>query len=306
MINILRNRYLYVAAGLLLTAASCSIDESPDDNKTDDICGRYVDYLHVSYGSRAGDSDTQDGYLDSDIFNDSFEATLKRLEVVKLYFSQLSPSKIPFGEVPDLVENKNLYHYNYGRRDIYPNPNWDDGYDFFPVEKSDMLDWDVVKQEGPIGNGFQFFALYNPYDNELHEFKVHEDQSSLENLLWSNVLGAYHSTSSIYTRLRFNLFHLMVYVRVKLYVPVFKYQNDDSGEAEAPSGFPADALQYATINQVYNQYSINWYADRSSDSEAPLTQADQTQPSIDIKMYKHPYPDGSSTPAIKTINVRDY
>lgn len=306
MMNILNKKYLYGAAVLLL-AISCSTKDAPNDN-AEEQCGRYVDYMHVSYGTRAdGDTENQeDQYLASDIFNDTFEGTLERLGAVTLYFSQLSPAKIPFEPVPDSVANKNLYHYNYGRRDIYPNPNWDEGYDFFPAAKEDMLDWDFVKQEGPIGNGFQFFALYYPYDNQMHDFKVSENQSDLDSLLWSNVLGAYHSTSSIYTRLRFNLFHLMVYMKVTLYVPVFKYQDSNTGDSQAPSGFPADALQKAVLNQVYHTYNINWYADRSSDSEAPLTQADQTKYPIDIQMYMHPFPDGSSTPPIKTISVKEY
>lgn len=204
----------------------------------------------------------------------------------------------------------NLYHYTYGHRPIYPNPDWDEGYNFFPTDPKDMINWETVRAFGPYGNGYALCALYLPFSNDFSDFnyEVKSDQSTLENLKRSNILGAKHTTSSLFSRLQFQLYHLMVYLKVKVYVPVFKDGDPDArDEKDQPSGYSADALEGAEIINVYNKYTINW---KTRGSEyAPLTTADVSDENnmvASLKMYRHPFPDNGTIPAITSIKVSEF
>lgn len=334
MISLKNNKLNILFLSGLLSLASCS--EHSSDDVSDEYV-RYMDYIPVSMATRAtGDGDMYQDVspYEDDLLDDAFKD-----KISVLYLSQLARGLTPF----DYFENQaddgdtdssdptdpsdptdtsdpsdpsdpsqpsgpnlnNVYQYTFEKREKYPNPTWDDQFNFFPQNENDMVDWEVVRSNGSYGNGFTLYGLYFPHSQNYH-LEVKQDQSTLENLQISNILGAYHSTSSLYTRLRFRLFHLMVYLKVNVYIPVFKTEVDDNGENKI-SGFAADALQSVELMNAYPKFSINWTADRSSDTEAPLTTlrvAEEEKP-VDIKMYKQ-YPAGDAMPEKAQIPMSSY
>lgn len=218
-----------------------------------------------------------------------------------LYISQYGDNIM---EDPFSDESSNLYKYKYSKKNpLYPDADWEQGYNFFPINSDNMIDWEVVRANGPHLNGFWFFALHYPYDNQMR-FSVEKDQSTFESLQKSDVLGAYHSTSSLYTRLRFKLYHLMIYLKVTLYVPVFKIEEDINGDQNL-SGFYADANKSVKLLNVHPNFKIEWNAKRGLD-EAPLTQAITTGETCDIPLYLHPYDNGENNPPKKTIKINEF
>ena len=330
-LNIKKLNILFVSAIVCLSACN--------DNSSEEISDEYVrkmDFLPVSLATRSpGDGDEYQGVspYEDDILDDAFVAG----ESV-LYISQLARGMTPFSYLETLgddddtddgdgdssdpsdgsgqdsgddtndddeVNLTNVYKYTYEERDKYPNPNWETEFNFFPQKAIDMVDWEVIRSNGSYGNGFTLFGLYFPHSQKLR-YEVESDQSTLENLQVSNVLGAYHSTSSLYTRLRFRLFHLMVYLKVNVFIPVFQTNVDDLGNSSI-SGFAADALQNVELMNVYPKFSINWTADRSSDTEAPLTEIvslDETP--VNINMYRHPFPNDGTLPQKIQIPISSY
>ena len=212
------------------------------------------------------------------IIIDSFE------EGSKLYFSQMGPNESQAPNFTYLSEDASPYLYIYEYKEN-KNADWSKEYNFSFQEGRKPLDWATVKNVGSVGNVFSMYAMYFPIDNEVR-FKVEENQYDKKNFMKSDIMGAYHATSSLYTRLRFRLFHLMVYLKVTLYVPV--YAGDDTDGDMKYSGFDSNALQEASVINACRGFTIDWRASRSSDTEAPLTQADQQQKE-NIIMYRHPY-----------------
>ena len=286
--------YSKTFALMLPLAALFSCDNAGDGEgiKQEDYV-KTMDYIPVALGTGLTcDNTTRVGeeVVEEDILDEGFKK-----DVSVLYISQLARGLVPFANFSNKKDG-NIYQYVYDERPKYADADWDTGFNFFPKDEDDMVDWDMILKNGAYGNGFTMFGLYFPHSQQL-TYQVKTDQSTLENLQTSNVLGAYHSTSSLYTRLRFRLFHLMVYLKVNLYVPVFQTGTDDQGRPTV-SGFAADALQNAELLNIYPSFAITWTADRSSDTEAPLTAytvAEEEQP-VNIPMYMHPFPDGSSMP----------
>ena len=197
-----------------------------------------------------------------------------------------------------------LYVYEYSAN---PNANWNEGYNF--KHKSDKWDfnWQNVLNIGPDGNAFKFFGFHYPVDNVI-KWDVQRDQRGVstdpyntDNFLKSDILGAYHATSSLYTRMRFRLFHLMTYLKVTLYVPTYKGTADDANNLQY-YGFNANAVDGGLMLNAYSSFTIDWAAAKSSDSEAPLVQIPSNARKDNIVMYMHQVT--SSDPF--SINVRDY
>ena len=122
-----------------------------------------------------------------------------------------------------------------------------------------------------------------------------EDQSTVEALKKSDILGAYHSTPAIFSRIRFRLFHLMTYVRIRLYVPV--YDNVKN------TGYRDGSLLYATLDNVTPDFAIDWNVSRSSDEQGPVVSP--LSGDGQIKMFLHPLPDGQEHEKT-TIKYKDY
>ena len=213
-----------------------------------------------------------------------------------LYVSQMGTTAEPNFD-PSIVEGENnlsnLYIYEW-----YYNPaaTWEDDYNFRPGTRP-PLKWAEVLARGSVGNAFSLYAMYFPVDHKIR-FDVETDQSTEDNVRKSDIMGAYHATSALYSRLRFRLYHLMVYLKVKLYVPV--YQDDEDGNGY--SGFEADAFQSALLRNAITDFGVEWRANRSSDTDAPLVMQRDVPTRSDIVMYSYP----DLEPAVTDITVSDY
>lgn len=186
--------------------------------------------------------------------------------------------------------------------DPWSDPN---SYNFGAAVEDDPLEWNKIGEKGSWNGGFALFSLYFPLENQLRQkdggdgtihYSVMKDQSIKDNLIKSDILGGYHSTSTLFSRIRFRMFHLMTYLRIRLYVPVYDEDED--------TGYRDGALQYATINNVNPDFAIEWNAIRSSDTEGP--KVSPVEGSDEIKMYQHPIPDGLTSYPITEINYRDF
>ena len=97
-------------------------------------------------------------------------------------------------------------------------------------------------------------------------------------------MGAYHATSSAYTRMRFRLFHLMVYLHVRLYVP--EYREEVNNDNYSYSGFDARAVEGAYILNAKTGFYIEWRTNRTSDTMAPLTTASGDKETIKVLAHE--------------------
>ena len=214
----------------------------------------------------------------TDILNDNFVE-----DYSLIYISQRGPDNVePAFDNPD---SDNLYTYSY-----YENPaaTWESGYNFAPFGDKE-LDWKNIEDIGMIGNGYIFFSMYFPEDNKIRFF-VESDQSDLKNLRRSNVLGALHTTDKIDSRLRFKFYHLMAFLNVTLYVPVF----DESDN----SGFLENALDKGTVLNINPNFSIDYSIVDGAD-QSLMVGLDGNNRS-DVEMFIH---EGSES---TTINVAEF
>ena len=277
-------KYWFVAI-LPLMFFSCAdkdtISEGGEEDRLD-----IVNEITVSKGTRAYDTtgDESDNILTEE--NKFGDGSI-------LYVSQLGTTgsiNFPSGYNKESRVESNLYSYKW-----YDNPKagWSSEYNFEPLKPEHVIKWENVKNMGNVGNAFSLYAMYFPVDQKIR-FNVESDQTGgneqpgddpydTKNFLKSDIMGAYHATSSLYTRLRFRLFHLMVYLKVTLYVPVYDSKLNNS-QAEY-SGYDYGAMQDAHVLNANTEFSIEWRANRSSDTEAPLTQP--TGEKRNIKMYRH-------------------
>ena len=219
-----------------------------------------------------------------------------------LYVSQRTRLEQPFKPSSDGTTNVYTYIF-YDNK----NANWDEGYNFAAYTDEDFkdlpadenpnaLNWDDVGRKGSVGNGFALYALYYPgreygIEDDYNVRSVKENQSSFADLMSSDIMGAYHSTSALYSRVRFRLYHMMVYVKVNLYVPVYKPTRKDEKESEVYSGYTQSSLTEAQVTGVCPKFTIDWAASISSDAASPAVNLDPMNPTQehlkDIKMYSH-------------------
>lgn len=275
----MRNSSLLIL--IMIVLASCSSDSKVEPGGD---AGGYDEIISVSCQPRkaaVGIDDEESGTDAESIIIDGFDVNSR------LYFSQMGNSTPPNFDNQDPDAFPYLYIYGY-----YPNTEatWEKDYNFKAVTGRQSFDWDLVKALGSVGNAFSFYAFYFPVDNRIR-FNVERDQTggpqdqySKENFMKSDIMGAYHATSSLYTRMRFNLWHLMTYLKVTVYVPVFKNEQDNDGNVSI-SGFGPGAMLGAYVYDAYSEFDIEWYANRSSDTQAPAVQAKGSKGNI--KMYAH-------------------
>lgn len=167
------------------------------------------------------------------------------------------------------LPNPNLYKYVY-----YSNPeaDWDAGYNFMPYGNYE-LNWDAMLAN-PLNGEYSLGALYYPVEYEVME-SVETDQSKRENVLRSNILGAWHRTNIPRDRLRFRFYHLMAALRVTLLIPAW--------EPEGNSGFGENAAASGTTLNVKKDFIIDWPIQDSEYSPVPQLKPDAV--STDITMY---------------------
>lgn len=296
----MRTSVFYIVAILLVSmVTSCSDSEPTQEPETP--TGAILNSIYVtSEGPTApyelGDDDDENSQ--PIIINDFDENSL-------LYFSQMSQSESPNFTVKDESANSYLYIYKYNKNQA---ASWESGENFSNAYSNRFsFDWDLVKEVGPNGNAFKFFAFYFPVDNDIR-WAVETDQTGgpgspydKNNFMKSDIMGAYHATSAIFTRMRFRLFHLMTYLKVTLYVPVYKDDISDPDKMSY-SGYNAGSLKGGYILNAYKDFSIEWSAAKSSDTEPPLVQIPKDAQKSNIKMYAHQ----SDETKIKTISVKPY
>ena len=284
----LRKYWKFLSLPALLLAGACG-DTEETRNPSDDTDLEVIKVSRLSRAEAPGMEDLAVGEAEAIVKNEFNPDDI-------LYISQMGSSVDPsFNEGAS-----NLYTYQYYKND---EASWDEGFNF-KVFGNNPLRWSAVRELGSAGNAFAFYGMFFP-GNEV-AFNVKTDQTGAPedpynpiNFNNSDILGAYHATSALYTRLRFNLFHLMVYLKVTIYVPDF---TDDYNPEEdfQYSGFKEGAMKAAYMLNTDTSFAIEWRAERSSDTEAPLTQNNGTK--TNIKMYMHE-PDEE---IIKDFKVSDY
>lgn len=188
-----------------------------------------------------------------------------------IYISQMGTTLDPSFE----AGSTNMYQYSWYENE---EAEWDYEYNF--SADPSPLSWSVISSNGQVGNAFSLYGMFFPQGNSIR-FNVEKDQTQLENFLVSDVMGAYHATPSLFTRLRFRFFHLMVYLRVTLFVPVLEFADDEY------TGYDENALLTAYMVNPVTNFSINWRANRSSDTEAPLVSDPVSKDYGNIYMYQH-------------------
>lgn len=260
----------------------------------------------------------------------------------KIYISQLGATTTPNFPSNYTLATKNFYAYQHYKN---PDANWDNGYNFTLAENSNPIDWSIIKGYGSVGNSFALYALYFPSGNvstsvndaNPNVYAVTEWQNNRtdESILYFDIMGAYHTFSSLYSRLRFRMYHLMTCVRLTLLLPVEEVtKNGTTGFAEnafhttrhqtttevrnfIPGAFLGASYEHAGGNfrNVSRMWRIDYNANRSSDREGPLVETIKISnnlglaPNANICMYPHNDEDDESPDAgfkMATINPKEF
>ena len=297
---------LTVAAACLLWSCADGRDEVPSEPDGAEGAKSYVAGISASIATRVGEDggdggDESGGSGSSDDVGSLIPYQLAFDGNTILQVSQQAPNIYPF------LTPEATYDFKYKTDYVEHEGAWDDedSYNFAPHENDEPLEWNKIASLGSVGNGFAMYCMYFPDENRLRNkvndagavnYYVMEDQSTLENLKKSDILGAYHSTPEIFTRIRFRLFHLMTYFRIRLYVPVY----DDTKN----TGYRDGSLLYATLDNVTPDFAIDWNVNINSDTAGPFVSplsGDGT-----IKMYQHPLPDNQTEYPITKIMYSRY
>lgn len=274
----MKNKILYIIIlflGTIIFFGSCSNSNATDPEFQNDESIGLVSFTRAPRYSAADlDENSTDIITQSDFSSGSV-----------IYISQLGTVLDPNF---NMDATSNLYKYQWYENE---EADWDNEYNFKP--QGAPIYWNDIKANGQVGNSFSLYGMYYPVGQTIR-YDVETDQTNLNNFLISDIMGAYHS-SALYTRLRFRFFHLMVYLHVTLYVPVYEIKGDET------TGYDADALLTAYVVNPMTNFNINWRALRSSDTEAPLVQNAPSPVRKDIAMYQHPGND-----EITEISVRNF
>lgn len=286
--------YKYLIILLFLQLLSCSQKEELSGEEN--IVGEEVAHVSISRQPRKAapgidellPGETAAIVIDNSIFNENSI----------LYISQMGPTDNENPNFTNLAEDAVPYLYQYkfmGDNDA----TWDENYNFEKVTGRFPISWPTVKSIGSVGNSFSFYAMYFPVTetpgySSTQGFSVAADQTGGEdnpydnsNFIKSDILGAYHSTSALYTRMRFRLFHLMSYLKITLYVPVYESHLDEAGEM-SQSGFEPGALQWGYMLNTIQNFDIEWRANRSSDTESPKVNPGNMRSNIKMYMEEPP------------------
>ena len=273
-------QYYYIFFLLFILISGCNSSDK-DINDTEDVLAVTESHFSVNIRSR-DDSNNSVNILEDDFIP----------EISQLFISQMGTMINPSF---NSSETTNLYQYTYYNNS---DASWNAGTNFKP-NKDKAVNWNDIKNRGLVGNVYSLYAMYFPYGNSIisdgnNGFSVQTDQSTLDNLRKSNILGAYHATSSLFTPLKFRLFHLTVYLQVNVFLPAFD-PNDNTG-------FKENALQDAFVLNVNPNYIIEWRALRASDIEAPLVVLNNSEDTSNIRMYSHIAPGNSPDRAKLKMN----
>lgn len=218
-----------------------------------------------------------------------------------IFVSQQTSQTAPFRTIDA------IYPYQY-KPDYESTGNkeddwYDEVYNFTPLSEN-PLEWFKIGNTGSYLNGFSLYALYFPLQQEMTwkeengniTYSVEKDQSTLDNLIKSDIMGAYHSSPTLFSKLNFRLFHLMSYVGVRVYVPVYNETKK--------TGFYDGALQAAFMENANNEFGIEWNVTIHSDDAGPKIKSNASQEKI--KMYLHELPAGVKERPVVPINYKDF
>lgn len=302
-----------IASGL----TACKEDSAGNKNRPGfDSAENYISGILISLPeSRAGedvitgngnDTDTEPDEIDGweviktnryDL-SDLKEFDIKFDETTTVFVSQMT-SSIPAFQNDDVT-------YAYSHIPNTEDATWEDGYNFTPSSTDTPLEWYKIGNGGTYHGGFSLYALLFPLENEIREkrnddgsqitYSVMPDQRNREDLIKSDILGGFHSTAELFSRLRFRLFHMMSYIRVRLYVPVY--------DETTRTGFPENAIEYATLDNVTTEFGVEWRASISSDTDSPLLVPMKGDGKI--FMYQHPLADGKDGHDLGLVKYKDF
>ena len=298
-IDITKYGCLSFLAAMSLSMGSCSSEAESSFDGMDTT--PYVGKVDISVASRAiavADGDVNEPQVSFDL-NELIPYSLDFDESSIVQVSQATRTMHPF------LTDDNIYDFVYMKENN--GATWDDAlsYNFEAYNQNDPLEWNKIQDTGDFDGGFALYCMYFPLENQLRNhiaddgvvhFSVMEDQSTIENLKKSDILGAYHHTPSIFSRIRFRLFHLMTYVRIRLYVPVY--------DTEKNTGYREGALKFATIDNVTPDFAIEWNAVPSSDSQGPAISP--LSGDGHITMYQHPLKNGQKEHPIVKLPYKEF
>lgn len=232
----------------------------------------------------------------------------------RMFIAQITPTRTPNFPTNWSKSKKydNLWVYKKDASTDADGASWSSGYNFVPFfEDHSKLDWKTVKSQGSLGNAFSFYAMYYPGGAPIAQLKQQQSIWPIDTIKAMDVMGAYHATPSLYSRMRFRFFHLMAYIRVTVYVPVVQPRRDKNGEIVGYDGFGKKAfdptpdqgvtngrpLVYVTSisgnetvhagnKSIYLGFNVDWRANRSSDNEGPLLYGNSTLGHIAMHFHR--------------------
>lgn len=239
----------------------------------------------LEFDSRAGETNADSPLYDYFIDGRSVILISQRGNNLSLDFNDYDVNP---DDPSELIPNKNLYKYVY-----YTNPvaTWESGFNFQPYQGY-ALDWPRIEAGGELSGGYALGALYYPVGYEVMT-EVPTDQSAYDNLLKANVLGAFHTTNSSYSRLRFRFYHLMSAIRVTLLIP--DWNPDDN------TGFGENAAQSAYMLKVKTDYSVTWPLGISSE-EYPSPEIPVDAQENSVRMYLESVSNEVETVHLQSLN----
>lgn len=305
--NILKNILSFTALLLMVVSWCAACTEDTIEKEENRVNGdNYIDKITVSMSSRntqtTEENEAEDDESDGDTEGEGEAGEGKEpddVEIIDPYdykIDDLIPYDLKFdsrsvifvsqmtSETPAFQNDDVIYAYSYIPDS--EDANWDDGYNFTPSGSDNPLEWFKIGNGGTYHGGFSLYALHFPLETSLRQktgpdgtirYSVLQDQSTVEKLMKSDILGAYHATPTLFSRLRFRMHHLMTYLRIRLYVPVY--------DGELHTGFGDGALDHATLDHVTPDFAVEWSANRSSDTQGPAIVALSGDDSI--IMYRH-------------------
>lgn len=278
------------ACGLLWSCVSDRETILVDKDDSDS----YVKSIAAFIATRTDEDDDNSGENSDDSngikLEDLIPYSLKFNNTTVLQLSQKGRSTTPF------VTEK-IYNYEFIDSYVEQPDDWDNeaSYNFVPQQGSEPLEWNTIAATGSADGTFQLYCMYFPVLNKIMQYTdedsgaityyVPSDQSTRDSLMRADILGAYHTSKEVFSRLRFKLYHLMTYLRIRLYVPEY--------DPELHTGYGDNALEKAVLTNVNPNFGMEWSAIRNTE-QPPLILPLSGE--SEIIMYEHEIPENGERP----------
>ena len=347
--------YIFLSAILFSSCDDKDLKVDDESNQYREDSGIYVTFAtrsdgwtiddeYVQFKDNVGTNEEKPYIIDH--FNDGDILFISQMGVVTN--PTLYNMKTNENAAPDYNKNTvkdNLYVYQYQTPE--ESAEWTRGSNFVPyVNDKNMttpMNWTYIRNLGSIGNAFSFYALfqgnnqtpncrtvtYMNYSGNDAEYAPH---SAYELGTRYGLFGAYHATSSLYTRMRFRLYPLFNLIQVTLLVPAQESESDKPGY----SGFAANAFKnnwYAgnTSAQIYpgvwfgvpgwavnsniatsqvgigTSFDIDWRKNGSSDNDPPSISAQTGNTNTSFYLLRYDINDPSAEhPVFRLDNIKKF